>query len=357
MPSPIKDPRTPTVSAVAAAVAPDPVLSISPLGFPWKTEDPFLFSVHHLDHYPSGNDAMAPAASLAGRRLGMDFGGRDGWSMYHGRNVPGFPQHPHRGFETISIMRRGYIDHSDSLGATARLGPGDVQWMTAGRGIVHAEMFPLLNKTGSNTLELFQLWINLPARNKMVAPHFKMFWRDSIPTRIFHDDEGRAVQVQLIAGELGGAKAPSPPPHSWAAQQRSHVAIYLMRFAPGARWTLPADVAGLNRNLYHFTQHELRVAGRSVPSGMAIKARSDLPLPLQAGASGAEALMLQGRPIGEPVAQRGPFVMNTRDEIRTAYADYQRTGFGGWPWGKADPVHPRDAGRFARHADGKTEKA
>ena len=119
------------------------VLNVLPLGFPWQTVDPFLFCVHHVDLYPAGNEAMGPAASLAGRDIGMDFAGQDGWRMYHGDVVPGFPHHPHRGFETVTLVRRGFIDHSDSLGATARFGQGDVQWMTAGRGIVHAEMFPL----------------------------------------------------------------------------------------------------------------------------------------------------------------------------------------------------------------------
>ncbi|MCO4761729.1 MAG: pirin family protein [Myxococcales bacterium] len=335
----------------------DPVIAINPLGFPWRTEDPFLFSVHHLDHYPAGNEVMGPQPALTGRRLGMDFAGLNGWSMYHGRVVPGFPQHPHRGFETISIMRRGYIDHSDSLGATARIGAGDVQWMTAGRGIVHAEMFPLLDPKGSNDLELFQIWINLPAKSKMVAPHFKMFWRDQIPTRVFHDEQGRAVQVQVIAGELAGAKAPTPPPHSWASQASSHVAIYSIRLAPGAKWALPADVPGLNRVLYHFTDNALHVARRSVPSKMAIKVHSHLAVELEAGATGADVLVLQGRPIGEPIARHGPFVMNTRAEIQQAYADYRRTQFGRWPWPKSDPVHKRNAGRFARHADGREEKA
>ena len=123
---------------------PDPVLSLRPLGFPWETADPFLFCVHHDDAYPKGNERLGPAASLAGRDLGQDFAGSDGWRMYHGQQVPGFPQHPHRGFETVTIVRRGLVDHSDSLGAAARFGQGDVQWLTAGAGIVHSEMFPLL---------------------------------------------------------------------------------------------------------------------------------------------------------------------------------------------------------------------
>src|SRR5512134_2456183 len=130
----------------------NPILQVSPLGSRWQTADPFLFCVHHIDHFPKGNDQLGPAASLAGRAIGADFEGKDGWRMYHGEVVPGFPQHPHRGFETVTIVREGLIDHSDSLGATARFGHGDVQWLTAGRGIVHSEMFPLLDRAGPNPL-------------------------------------------------------------------------------------------------------------------------------------------------------------------------------------------------------------
>src|SRR5688500_9313261 len=135
----------------------EPILRVFPLGMPWQTFDPFLFCVHHDDAYPAGNEQLGPAASLAGRKLGMDFEGVDGWRMYHGQNVPGFPQHPHRGFETVTVVRRGFIDHADSLGATARYGAGDTQWLTAGAGIVHAEMFPLLERGSPNPLELFQI--------------------------------------------------------------------------------------------------------------------------------------------------------------------------------------------------------
>src|SRR5262245_7806718 len=127
------------------------------MGFPWTTLVPFLFCVHHVDGYPAGNEQMGPAASLEGREMGMDFGGIDGWRMYHGEVVPGFPAHPHRGFETVTIVRRGLIDHADSLGAAARFGGGDVQWVTAGKGIVHSEMFPLLERDTPNPLELFQI--------------------------------------------------------------------------------------------------------------------------------------------------------------------------------------------------------
>src|SRR3954463_4608220 len=143
------------------------VLEILPLGFPWVTADPFLFCVHHDDAYPAGNDRLGPAAALAGRALGQDFEPRDGWRMYHGQVVPGFPQHPHRGFETVTIVRRGYIDHSDSLGAAARFGRGDAQWPPRAEGIVPWEIFPLLERSEPNPVELFQIWLNLPRQDKL----------------------------------------------------------------------------------------------------------------------------------------------------------------------------------------------
>ena len=164
------------------------VLAVAPLPEgPWPTLDPFLFCVHHDDNYPAGDGEMRPKASLVGRSIGHDFGGKDGWSMYHGDTVPGFPQHPHRGFETVTVARQGYIDHSDSLGAAARFGEGDLQWMTAGRGVVHSEMFPLLSQDKRNPTELFQIWLNLPAVSKMAQPHFSMFWKNKIPSMLSFD--------------------------------------------------------------------------------------------------------------------------------------------------------------------------
>lgn len=348
---------TAQTSAVAADAV-DPAVaiqSVERLTFPWQTADPFLFCVHHKDDYPAGNESMGPATSLAGRNLGMDFGGKDGWSMYHGEVVPGFPQHPHRGFETITIARSGFIDHSDSLGATARFGGGDVQWMTAGKGIVHSEMFPLRARDQPNPAELFQIWINLPRSSKFVDPHFTMMWREDIPVETFKDAAGKATEVQVVAGDLGPHKAPAPPPDSWAAQANADVVIYAIKMEAGAEWVLPAGPAGVNRALYAFRGQSVSLAGRSVNIGQRVMVKPDVNLAVIAGAEPVEILMLQGRPIGEPVVQRGPFVMNTPGEIRQAYADYQRTRFGGWPWPSSDPVHAREQGRFARHANGKVE--
>ncbi len=335
----------------------DIILSVGPLGFPWATEDPFLFCVYHKDAYPNGNEHFGPDASLlAGRNLGEDFVIKDGWRMYHGEVVPGFPQHPHRGFETVTIARQGYIDHSDSLGATARFGKGDVQWLTAGKGIVHCEMFPLLNRTEPNPAELFQIWLNLPSADKFAEPHFSMLWSGDVP-RIEHVDEaGRKSEITVVAGEVDGKRGSAPPPKSWASRSDTHVAIWTIKMAPGATWKVPAGPAGVNRTLYFFAGKNVSIGGKKIESHAAIKVRSDADILLENGPEESEFLILQGRPIGEPVVQYGPFVMNTRSEIQQAMGDYQRTRFGGWPWKTDDPVHARDAGRFAKHANGRIEK-
>jgi redox-sensitive bicupin YhaK (pirin superfamily) len=343
---------------------PETILAVTPLGFPWATDDPFLFCVHHVDAYPNGNDRMGPDASLAGRDIGQDFAGKDGWRMYHGDVVPGFPQHPHRGFETVTIVRQGFIDHADSLGATARFGSGDVQWLTAGRGIVHAEMFPLLDRTQPNPLELFQIWLNLPARSKMAAPQFTVFWAERIPRHVFDDGDGRTTELNCIAGarpDVGSdrrlAPPPAPPPDSWAAQPDADVAIWTLKMAPRARWTLPpAAAASTRRALYFFAGTSVTVAGDAVDAHGALELRASESVELINGATTAELLLLQGRPIAEPVAQYGPFVMNTRDELEQAFADYRRTGFGGWPWADTAPVHGEHGARFARHAHGHVDR-
>jgi redox-sensitive bicupin YhaK (pirin superfamily) len=334
----------------------DTVLEVEALrGMPWPTPDPFLFCVHHKDGYPAGNGSQGPVTSLAGREIGQDFSGRDGWSMYHGDVVPGFPRHPHRGFETVTVARRGYIDHSDSMGATARYGGGDTQWMTAGAGIVHAEMFPLRRQDADNPVELFQIWLNLPREKKMVRPYFTMLWADTIPVHREVDAAGRACVVTTVAGALAGRVPPGAPPDSWASAPGADVAIWTLELEAGATWTLPPAAPGLARSLYFYGGDALKVGTRDVPTGSRVGLRSDAATRLAAGATAVSALMLQGRPIGEPVAKYGPFVMNTQTEIQQAFADYRATGFGGWPWAADDPVHARDQERFALHADGRRD--
>ena len=330
--------------------------STKPLGFPWVTRDPFLFCVYHHDHYPKGNEHLGPAASLEGRNLGQDFELRDGWRMYHGQEVPGFPQHPHRGFETVTIVRKGLIDHSDSLGAAARFGGGDTQWLTAGKGILHCEMFPLLNKERDNPLELFQIWLNLPKEDKLVDPHFAMLWDQSIPRKVLLDAQQRRAEITVVAGSFAEAKGPPPPPRSWAARADTDVAIWTIKLSPHARFTLPASrIETVNRSLFFFLGKSLTLNDKPLTQHCAIEFQRAGEAVIENGPEESELLLLQGKPIGQPVVQYGPFVMNSQQEIQQAFAEYRRTQFGGWPWPSDEPTHPREQGRFAKHVDGRLE--
>ncbi|MEO0728200.1 MAG: pirin-like C-terminal cupin domain-containing protein [Bacteroidota bacterium] len=333
-----------------------PILRIMPLGFPWQTQDPFLFCVYHADDYPEGNAEMGPNASLAGRNLGQDFTLRDGWRMYHGETVPGFPAHPHRGFETITIVQKGLVDHSDSLGATARFGHGDVQWITTGKGLQHSEMFPLLKQDEPNPLVLFQIWLNLPRAGKAATPYFKILWADTIPTLEREDQNGKTISIDIIAGELEGTAAPAPTPDSWAADPANELAIFAIRLEAGAQLTLPTASKEANRSLYLYEGDQVEIAGQTIAINQGAALDASQKVTIQNGPTDAKLLFLQGRPIGEPVAQHGPFVMNTQAEIYEAFQDFQRTQFGGWPYDSHAPVHAREKGRFAQFPDGRVEE-
>lgn len=332
------------------------IVNIQSLGFIWPTVDPFLFCVHHHDHYPQGNDIMGPATSLSGRYLGQDFTPKDGWRMYHGRRIPGFPVHPHRGFETVTIVLKGIVDHSDSAGAAGRYGEGDVQWMTAGAGLQHCEMFPLLHQENDNELELFQIWINLPAKRKFVKPHFKMLWGGEIPKMEYRDANGRTTTIDMIAGTLEGITAPDPAPDSWAADRSHQVAIWNIRMEAGSQYILPLAKAEAHRMLYFFEGENLNVSGNEIVPMHAVELLTSEEVMIHNGNKIGRLLLLQGCPIQESVAQHGPFVMNTMEEIHQAIADYRTTQFGGWPWPEDDHVHPRDSGRFAKYSNGIEEQ-
>jgi len=324
-----------------------PIKSVFPLGFPWQTQDPFLFCVYHLDHYPKGTEEMGPAASLEGRNLGNDFVIKDGWRMYHGQTIPGFPYHPHRGFETITIANKGFCDHSDSLGAAGRFGQGDVQWMTAGRGVQHSEMFPLLNTDSKNTLELFQIWLNLPKKDKFVDPHFAMLWHEDIP--IVKSD---TAEVKVIAGTYQNHKAPSPAPNSWAADPENEVAVWNIHVEADSSFIVPKANRAVNRTLYFYEGSEIEIDRRFIKPNFGIELDASQEVKINTGDATAHLLMLQGKPIEEPVVQHGPFVMNTQEEIRDAMREYGTTQFGGWPWQHPDNVHERRKGRFALYPNG-----
>lgn len=334
----------------------NPIKSIHPLGFQWETQDPFLFCVHHEDFFPKGNDQMGPdAENFKGRHMGDDFIIKDGFRMYHGKTVPGFPGHPHRGFETVTVVRKGMVDHADSLGAAGRYGDGDVQWMTAGKGVQHSEMFPLMSKEEENPMELFQVWLNLPKKDKMVEPHFKMLWRESIPNIVTKKDDEGEVLVELIAGKWGEDKAVAPPPDSWAATDTNEVLIVNIKMDPNASIELPLASTGVNRSLYFYEGDKLTIADTEITSYSGVYLDVTQSVKLKSHDTAVSIFILQGKPIGEQVMQYGPFVMNTKEEIKQAFEDYHNTQFGGWPWPKYDQVHDRSKTRFAKHADGTEE--
>ncbi len=333
------------------------VLKIEQLSFPWQTQDPFLFCAYHKDNYPAGNDqAAVPNQHLKGRNIGQDFAGKDGWSMYHGSEVPGFPYHPHRGFETISINKEGVIDHADSLGAAGRFRGGDVQWMTAGKGVQHSEMFPLLDQEKGNPLEMFQIWLNLPRASKMVEPHFKMLWKEDIPVIQLTDENGAKTAIDVIVGTFDQTKAPAPTPDSWASNPAHSVGVFTVKMEANAKWTLPRTQSNAKRTVYFYKGKQLKVEGYGIPESHLAELKSDAEITFQNGEGTGFLLILEGQPIGEPVAKYGPFVMNTAQEIQDAFNDYRRTEFGGWPWAEREKTHGLEKGRFALHADGRTEE-
>jgi redox-sensitive bicupin YhaK (pirin superfamily) len=331
------------------------ILTIKPLGFMWPVRDPFLFCAHHLDHFPAGNDEMGPDASLKGRDLGQDFTIKDGWRMYHGETVPGFPAHPHRGFETVTIVKEGLVDHADSHGQAGRYGNGDVQWMTAGEGLQHSEMFPLLNQQGENPVELFQVWLNLPKAKKFVKPHFKMLWSEDIPVFKSMFENGKTTEANAIAGTIGDVTSLAPAPDSWAADPKNEVSIWTIKMEAGAEWTIPVASQNVNRTLYFYRGSNISIDQNEISSYKAIELKPDAETQLVNGNSDGFFLLLQGTPIGEPVVQYGPFVMNSETEIQQAFNDYRKNEFGGWPWPRYDQVHSRSTGRFAKYVDGTEE--
>lgn len=162
--------------------------------------------------------------------------------------------------------------------------------------------------------------------------------------------------MRLIAGSLLGKNSLDPASASWAKDPAHRVGIFLIRMEPQSSITLPALSESLNRNLYFYEGEEIHLDGKDIPVSHRVKLAGDQEIEISNGNKEAFILVMEGEPIGEPVAQYGPFVMNTEQEIRDVFNDYRRTQFGGWPWGSFDVVNERSEGRFARHGDGKVEQ-
>ena len=228
--------------------------------------------------------------------------------------LAGFPDHPHRGFETVTYMLDGRMRHRDNHGNEGLLVPGSVQWMTAGRGLVHSEM----PEQQEGRMRGFQLWVNLPASEKMTAPRYQEFAPERIPVL----EPAAGVRVKLIAGEVEGVRGPISQP----ATDPVYVDIEL---APGAAWAtvVPeghnafayvfegAATVGEGEEARALETHELGVLG----GGERVAVR--------AGAAGARLILVAGRPLREPVARYGPFVMNTKEQVMQAFVDFQEGRF------------------------------
>jgi hypothetical protein len=254
--------------------------------------DPFLFLNHHGPQvYPPNN-----------------------------RGLP-FGPHPHRGFETVTFILDGELAHLDSGGHESVIRADGVQWMTAGRGLVHAEISPDSFKRQGGALEILQLWVNLPARLKMTTPAYTGLQRADIPA--IAADAGR-VQVDLISGEWDGQQGPI---HS-----ATGIAMTVLRFEAGGALS-PAVPPAHNVFLY-VVRGEVAVSGRQVPSGNLVTLNQDGDaVEMVAGTQGALVLFGHAMPFDEAVVAHGPFVMNTAQEIQQAVRDYQRGLFGGIPGG------------------------
>ena len=222
--------------------------------------------------------------------------------------IAGFPDHPHRGFETVTYMLAGRMLHRDSAGHEGLLEAGGVQWMTAGRGVIHSE----IPQQQEGLMEGFQLWLNLPARDKMSAPWYRDFAAGELPR--FTTADGVAVTV--IAGESHGVAG--------AVQREATAPLYLDLHLPADSSFAQPLPAGNNAFLYVY-RGEVQVAGRRVSAGkMAILANEPETDGVQIEAPGdARALLIAGRPLGERIVQYGPFVMNSEQEIYQALNDFR----------------------------------
>ncbi|MBU6247005.1 MAG: pirin family protein [Xanthomonadaceae bacterium] len=228
-----------------------------------------------------------------------------------GDYIAGFPDHPHRGFETVTYMLAGHMQHGDNQGNRGDLTPGSVQWMTAGRGIVHSEM----PQQENGLMWGFQLWVNLPAKDKMTAPRYQ----DIAPERIPVVQPAPGVQVRVVAGELGGATGP--------VSGVATAPVYLdLNVQPGAAITVPLP-EGHSAFAYVFEGAAAQVAGESLArSELAVLGKGD-SVTIAGGDGAARVLLVAGRPLKEPVARYGPFVMNTTEQIHEAIADFRAGRF------------------------------
>lgn len=318
-----------------------------------KCQNPFVMTVFHKDLMPPSDGNQMPAVKRVPEPEEGDLDWSAPWRMYYGEQVPGFPAHPHRGMETVTVLQQGCIDHTDGMGGQGRYMDGDVQWMTAGKGLQHAEMFPLRYDDRSNPLELFQIWLSLDNHKRMVDPAYKMLWNEEIPVLTHHDVDQRETRIRLIAGALNDQTPPAPTSDSYASDPEAKLSIQLLDLEPGALYEIPAGDPKLKRSLYFYEGMRLDIEGEEVDSMTYAFVSGDEPIPLlNVGQDIARILLLEAVPIQGPIVHEYAYVMNNKEEIKQAEQDFAETGFGGWPFDRAEVYHGPTQGRFAIYADG-----
>jgi quercetin 2,3-dioxygenase len=228
---------------------------------------------------------------------------------------PGVGEHPHKGFETVTIVFQGELEHRDSSGSHGKIGPGDVQWMTAASGIVHEEFHSERFAREGGMFEVAQLWVNLPAAAKKEQPRYQELLAKNIPT--IKLDAGATARV--IAGELNGTKGP--------ARTVTPIQLVDIQFAANANVELPIPAGHTAMLLVRNGSASINDATQATSVSLLIFDRAGDKISLST-TTPAAALLLTGQPIGEPVVGQGPFVMNTREEIREAYSEYQSGAMG-----------------------------
>jgi hypothetical protein len=231
----------------------------------------------------------------------------------------GVGEHPHRGFETVTIVYAGEVAHRDSTGAGGVIGPGDVQWMTAGAGVLHQEFHSPGFAERGGEMEMAQLWVNLPAKDKAAKPRYQTLSKVEIPTVELPDAAGA---VRVIAGTYAGAKGP--------AQTFTELNVLDAKLAAGKRAVFEVPESHTVTILLRKGAVTLDDGARLRPAQLAVLSREGGPVAV-AAESASELLLLTGAPIEEPIAAYGPFVMNTEAEIRQALADFRAGRFGGLP--------------------------
>ncbi|XUB36359.1 hypothetical protein IGI41_001353 [Enterococcus sp. DIV0876] len=317
-------------------------------------QNPYILIARHIDDYPEGNGQMAPAIFPENWQRGNDFTSGRGWNMYHGDDVPGFPAHPHRGFETITYAKKGFIDHFDSHGNHGRYGNGDVQWMISGKGLQHAEMFPLLETKEKNPFEIVQIWLNLPSYKKMVPPSYKLRWHEDTPIVPLANKNEDKNFLKILAGHYYDVYAERPEEHSYGFEEENHINIWDGKLEKGETISIPSFPEDVKVQFY-VGEGKFKTDETFIERNSLLIYTSDREVTFTAEED-AEFMVFIGKEIDEEVYAYGPFVMNTREEILQAYEDFQKDQFGGWPWETDAPTIPPEKGRFSVYDKGTKTK-